>query len=111
MKSNYIIWNEHRGELLLEDLNEKEVLEKVEFIRNGIIEKIKERMREEEKDLEYFYEGQYDKMSILDRPWFLERGEEGLKDLERETKRIIEDYKKDIEEYSDAKAFRIFKEV
>lgn len=111
MKNNYMIYNKHRGELLLEDLTEKELLEKIEFIRSGIIKNLEEKLKDEEQDLKYFYNKEYNKMSILDRPWFLERGEEGLKDLERETKRIIEDYKKDIEEYKDEKAFRVFIEV
>lgn len=76
----------------------KEAFKKVEELKNRRVEYLKEQLEEEEKDLEYFYKGQYDKMSILDRPYFLERGEEGLKELEKQTKENIEDFKYEIEE-------------
>ena len=82
----------------------KEVLDYVKEDKEKTIKWYKEHLEREEQDLKYFYEGQYDKMSILDRPYFLERGEEGLKDLEKQTKENIEELKYELENIESGKS-------
>lgn len=108
---NYIVYEEKYGKKMLENTTLEEVQKYIKDKQKELLDFNKKELAREEKDLEYFYEGQYDKMRILDRPYFLENGEWGLKALERETKHCIKYFKDKIKYYNNIKVFRIFEEL
>lgn len=107
---NYIIYDTHYSDKYFENTTLEEVKKYVEKQRKQAIEYTKKQLKKEEQDLKYFYNKEYDKMSIIDRDYFL-NSEKGLQRLEEVTKRNIEDFKEDIKYFSSNESFRIFKEM
>ena len=62
------------------------------------------------KELEYFKNKEYDKIKILDRDYFLNRGQAGLDDLERAIYREIDINNQRINEYQNGTPYTIFEE-
>lgn len=108
---NYIIYNKIYGYEIFENTTLEEVKKYIEEKRNDYLNYYKEQLKKEEQDLEYFYNKEYDKMSIIDRNYFLNNGKEGLQRLEEVTKRNIDDFKENIKCFSSTESFRIFKEM
>lgn len=75
------------------------------------LESFKEELKRSKKEIEYFKNKEYDKIKILDRPYFLNRGQEGLDELEQAIYREIDHYTKAVEQYKDTTPYRIFEEI
>jgi len=109
MKNNYIIRTDNYN--IYEDYTLEDIEKIIKQEQEKNLKWYKEQLEKSKKEIEYFKNKEYDKISILDRPYFLDRGQQGLDDLEKAIHREIEYFSNLVEEYKDTKPYRIFKEI